>query len=82
MWSSGEEIRDAGDADPCMLMCKVCLEEANGIATKELKLFTTTLGDVATMQFPKRHLTSPSGDGTPIVMGLNLTRVQVHCLRM
>ena len=72
----------AGDADACMLMCKVCLEEATDFTAKELKLFITTLGDVVTMRSPKRHLTSPCGHGTPIVMGLNLARVQVHFLRM
>ena len=46
------------------------------------KLFITMLGDVVTMRSSKRNLTSPSGDGTPIVMGLNLARVQVHCSRL
>ena len=68
----------AGDADACMLMCKVCFEEATDFTTKELKLFITTLGDVVTIWSPKRHFTSPCGHGTPIVMGLNLTRVRVH----
>ena len=70
--SSGEETRDAGYADACMLMCRVCLEETNDITAKELKFFITTLGDVVTMRSPKRHLMSPSGDGTSIVVGLNL----------
>ena len=39
-----------GDADACMLTCKVCLEEATDITAKELKLFITTLGDVVTMR--------------------------------
>ena len=54
------------DADACMLMCKVCLEEATGIATNELKLLITTLGYVVTMRSTKMHLTSLSGDGTPV----------------
>ena len=34
----------AGDADVCMLMCRVCLEETNGFTAKEIKLFFTRLG--------------------------------------
>ena len=34
----------AGDADACMLMCKICLEEANEFTAKEIKLFITRLG--------------------------------------
>ena len=64
-----------GDADACMLMCKVCLEEATDFTAKVRKLSITTLGDVVTMRSPKRHLTSLCRHGTPIVMGLTLARV-------
>ena len=59
----------AEDADACMLICKVCLEEATNFTAKEEKLFITTLGDVVTMRSPNSHLTSPCVHGTPIVMG-------------
>ena len=36
-------IKYVGDADACMLMCSVCLEEANEFTAKEVKLFITRL---------------------------------------
>ena len=45
-------------------------------------LLIKMLGEVVTLRSPKKHLTSPCEHGTPIVMGLILARVQVHCLRM
>ena len=56
------------DVDACMLLCK----EANPFTAKAKRDVLYTLEDVVTLRSPKKHLSSPCGHGTPIVMGLKL----------